>query len=73
MKKYSKTNFNLPLLSRNCNVKSSLINGNFPLNQFIFGCGRPLYEQFKLTSVPAFLSIRTIDGKSFLNSNLTGS
>ncbi len=63
----------LPLLSRNCNVESSLINGDDPLSQIIFGCGRPLYEQSNSTLVPAFRSIRTNDGKLFLNCNGTGS
>ncbi len=65
--------FYLPLLSRTCNVESSVTNGNFPFNQTIFGCGRPLYEQSKSTLVPAFRSILETDGKLVLNCNGTGS
>ena len=65
--------FYLPLLWRNCNVESSITNGNFPFSQVIFGCGRPLYEQSSSTLVPAFRSIRATDGKLFLNCNGTGS
>jgi hypothetical protein len=65
--------FYLPLLLRNCNVESSIINGVVPLSQIIFGFGRPSYEQSNSTSVPAFRSIRAANGRLFLNSNNTGS
>jgi hypothetical protein len=63
----------LPLLSRNCNVGSSLLHGNFPLSQTIFGCGRPSYEQSNSALAPVFRSILATDGKLFLNCNVTGS
>lgn len=63
----------LPLLSRNCNVESSLVNGNFPLSQVTFGFGCPSYKQSNSTFVPAFRSNLVMVGTFVLNLSGTGS
>ena len=53
----------LPLSLRICNVESSVVNGNLPLNQTILGLGCPSYKQSNSTLAPAVRCILIIDGR----------